>query len=114
MDFSVKWKGNLIGTTKLEKGDPPMGVALGEFLPLCAIENTLGVPLNKNLDICGWEGFDVFTPKNQVLECHSVYLEQYDCGNEGRVYQISCIGINAEIYSQYFQRHQDSYENSFN
>ena len=91
-----------------------MGVALGEFYPICEIESTLGMPSSKTLDIKGWEEkFEVISPKNDELECSSVYLEEFDLGEEEKIYQISCFVINAEIYSQYFQHHIDSYESSF-
>ena len=111
--YIVKFQGKLVGSTKLEKGDPPMGVALGNFTPSCAIENTLGTPLNSDVDIKGWEGCDVYTSSGEKLNCSSVYLEQFDFGSEGRVYQITCFVTNGAEYKEHFQHHITDYENSF-
>ena len=114
MLFSVQFKGSSVGTTSLEKGDPPMGVALGDFTPSCAIENTLGTPLNQEADIKGWEGFDVYTSDGTKLNCSSVYLEQYDLGSDGRVYQITCFVNDRDQYESLFPHHVKDYDNSFN
>ena len=46
MMFTVKFQGMKVGMTSLEKGDPPMGVALGMMEPICVVEDAVGKPLN--------------------------------------------------------------------
>ena len=69
MIFPVKFQGMKVGITSLEKGDPPMGVALGMMESICAVEDTLGKPLNSEKGMKGWEGLEVYINDDQKLEC---------------------------------------------
>ena len=69
MIFTVKFQGMKVGITSLEKGDPPMGVALGMMESICAVEDTLGKPLNSEKGMKGWEGLEVYINDDQNLEC---------------------------------------------
>ena len=111
--FVVKWKGSKIGITRLEKGDPPMGVAFGDMEPSCSINGLLGKPLNDETDLKGWEGLDVYSPDGEILHCRSTYLEQFDFGAKGFVYQITCFLDDRAEYEKYFQHHITAYENIY-
>ena len=69
MIFTVKFQGMKVGITSLEKGDRPMGVALGMMESICAVEDTLGKPLNSEKGMKGWEGLEVYINDDQNLEC---------------------------------------------
>lgn len=108
--------GKLIGTTELEKGDPPMGIVHGVFYPACGIENTLGQP-NITLDgIRSWqvEGIQIFTNNGVRLVGRTPYLEQFDFEQDGRIYQISIVLKNRAEYELHFSDHIKAFDNSFN
>ena len=112
--FTVKYRSKVVGLTHLEKGDPPMGVALGMLDPICPVEHALGKPLNSKNGIKGWEvGLEVFLSDGQRLECQSTYLEQFDLGKGELIYQISCHRIHWSLYQAVFPHHVIAYENSF-
>ena len=46
-----------------------MGVALGMMESICAVEDTLGKPLNSEKGMKGWEGLEVYINDDQKLEC---------------------------------------------
>ena len=113
MMFTVKFQGMKVGMTSLEKGDPPMGVALGMMEPICVVEDALGKPLNSEKGIKGWEGLEVYITDDQKLECQSAYLEQFDFEKGKLVYQISCLGIYRPLYEVLFPHHIETYDSSF-
>ena len=113
MNFVVKFGSRKIGITCLEKGDSPMGVAFGDMDPSCSVEGLLGKPLNDEADLKGWEGLEVCSADGEILHCQSTYLEQFDFGGEGFVYQITCFVNDRAQYEKYFQHHITAYENSF-
>ena len=115
--FSLKLDNQLIGTSQLEKGDPPMGVVHGLFEPKMAIENLLGNPKHVEDGLNGWEicGGKIFAEDSVQIESHPPpYLQQFDLGSEGRIYQLTVFVKELDQYETYFSHHIEAYANSFN
>lgn len=89
-----------------------MGVALGDLEPTTNIEATLGNPHNREPGIKGWEDCEIYLSDGLLLECQSTYLEQFDLGADGFVYQITCFVADAREYEKHFNHHTAAYESS--
>jgi hypothetical protein len=92
----------MIGWSELERGDPPMGVALGVFHPSEAYQGVAVGTLRLRP-----EGGAFFEP------VAGVHIEDYsaDLGADG--IEVSVLGIDADTYKQYFPMHLKVYEEQF-
>jgi len=92
----------MIGWSELEKGDPPMGVALGVFHPTDSYRagEARGLRVRP-------EGGGFFEP------AAGVQIEDYsaDLGADG--IEISVLGLDADTYQQFFPMHLKAYEEQF-
>ena len=92
----------LIGTSRLELGDPSMAVAFGEFTSACDLEKVLGTPSHTEKALKGWEGFSVSTKVGTSVECDGVYLVQVEIEHGEYEYEITCLGISHPLYGTLF------------
>jgi hypothetical protein len=92
----------LIGTSNLEFGDPPMGVAFGRFEPNEAYENINVVRNSGNLSVRSGSGV--------ILNSSGgVHIEgQLEEGME-----VSVLGIPHAEYEALFPQHVNAYERQF-
>lgn len=93
----------VIGWSELEKGDPPMGVAVGVLHPSAAYA---GASPASQLRVRP-EGGPFFDPVG------GVQVEDYsaDLGPDGL--EVSVVGIEAVTYERYFPHHLKAYEEQF-
>jgi len=98
--FQVKESDKVIGTTKLEYGDPPMGFAHGEFFPLEGFSSRTN---HKELTV-------ICNKTKQKICCSSVVIEVYEELNET---QITIQVESSEEYEKYFSHHSETYEKQF-
>lgn len=112
--FEVLSDSTLIGYSELECGDPPMGVALGRFVPLPAYDSI------KPLVVTSSEGdqshlhFSVQLAGGSVLSAQGgVQLIDFsaELGPEGL--QVHVLGIGYPLYQELFPTHVAAYENQF-
>jgi hypothetical protein len=115
--FTVSSHSTLVGTSELESGDAPMGIAFGRFLPLegyAAIRSRCSSTCGAQQapDLSGLN-LSVRTAAGSVVECVAVTI--IDCstelGPEG--IELSVLGIPYPLYGQLFPRHVAAYENQF-
>ena len=100
--FHIYLGGHLIGTSNLEFGDPPMGVAFGRFEPNEAYEK---ISLVQNLD-----HLSVRTGNGVTLNASGgVHVE----GQLGEEMEVSVLGIPDSEYEALFPEHVTAYERQF-
>ena len=110
----------LIGRTKLEGGDPPMGVAFGKLEPTDAfaylrdamkpISDSAG---KEQSDTRCLEGLRAETEDGTELVCAGVAV--FECGeaNDPLESEVVCLGIEQPPYEELFPHHVKAYENRF-
>jgi len=98
--FEVREAESLLGTSKLEFGDPPMGIAHGKF-----------IPLEKSLNNLNEKTLRVFCRESlQEVKCSSVFIEIIE---ELQEMEITIVVESNEVYEKYFAHHSKTYEEQF-
>jgi hypothetical protein len=110
--FSIYFRGKLIGHSKLESGDAPMGVASGLFIPNDAY-------LNVKSEIIGTSGnqdhleLTASTEEGFPIHCVGVVITDLteDLGSEGLYIEV--LGIPYPDYEEIFPQHVSAYKKQF-
>lgn len=110
----------LIGRSRLEGGDPPMGVAFGEFEPTDAFA-PLRAALTCARDGSGKEwrdmrllsGLCAKTVGGTVIVCSHVEVIEYGEVGDPLEWEVSCLGIEHPLYDELFPQHVKAYEDQF-
>ncbi len=116
----------LFGTTKLEFGDPPMGIVFGQinfveknigydFFKQYCTDNLIEIQTDypndklistgqiKNLKVYNSENFELLSKLGNNIE-----------GMDSDSYTITILGIDSEVYEREFPEHITEYEQKFN
>ena len=116
--FYVYAQDRLIGWTRLESGDAPMGVAFGQFHPAPAYDemrSTFVAPTKPETKPApAWSELTLRLPDGHVIESvGGVVIEDYseDLGNEGL--QVTILGISYPEYEALFSQHVAAYRAQF-
>src|SRR5262245_59350723 len=115
--FSIFHGNVLIGRSRLESGDPPMGVAFGEFEPSEAF-GPLRASLTCARDGSGEErpdmrilsGLCAKTVGGSVIVCSHVEVIEYGEVDAPLGWEVSCLGIEYPLYDELFPHHVKAYE----
>jgi hypothetical protein len=112
--FEFQYDEQKIGFSRLEEGDPPMGVAYGEFKPLQEFL-TSSIRLERlDAETSRLEGLRCYTPNGVEVKCEpGIALLAYDLGDGETYYQVSCLGVYEPQYQVLFPHHVKAYENHF-
>ena len=114
--YQVLFEGEVIGHSRLEGGDAPMGAAFGTFIParpFAAFRRTATPEKDSDPGTVRWLGLSISTADGQLVECHvGVVLFEYDLGDEIE-YEVDAIGIDAAEYDRLFPDHVRDYKNQF-
>lgn len=114
--YQVLFEGEVIGHSRLEGGDPPMGAAFGTFVPappFAAFRRTATPEKDNDAEIVRWLGLSISTADGLPVECHGgVVLFEYDLGDDIE-YEVDAIGIDAGEYERLFPDHVRDYEIQF-
>ncbi|PHQ66731.1 MAG: hypothetical protein COB92_06900 [Robiginitomaculum sp.] len=103
--------GVLIGHSKLERGDAPMGVAFGQFLPTDGFENLRSRAEVLDSDSRRWEGLSVKTPSGHELECFAgAVIIEYGPLDDVFAIEATCLGIGYPLYEELFPHHVKTYK----
>jgi len=110
--FAIYSSASLVGSSELELGDAPMGVAFGSFFPAAgyaAIQSIVvaaaGGPLPEDLQL------SVRDSNGEVLEASGgVHIADYsaDLGQEGL--EVSILGVPYPAYESLFPQHVAAYK----
>lgn len=104
----------LIGHSKLEAGDPPMGVALGKFIPTeeFLLYDTHAIKIDD--ETRHWYNLRAITPSGVELKCDAISLAEYDISlttSEPDFYfEVSCLGVISPPYEELFPHHIEESE----
>jgi len=107
MRYEILSGGSCIGWSELEFGDPPMGVAQGRFYPTDLYQSAIHAGPDRDLRARP-EGSDEFFQPSA-----GVFIEDLsaELGPDG--IEVSVLGLDAEVYQQFFPQHVKAYENHF-
>ena len=124
--YKITLNGNLIGTSKLEKADAPMGVTFGviefnrvespyQFIKEYCLKNKIVI----NTDEPESEFIDTqVMPELKVFREDGLEIKGFAgnaiTGMKGEGYEISIFGISYPFYEEEFPHHVKDYENMFN
>jgi hypothetical protein len=110
----------LIGSSELELGDPPMGVAFGKFEPndnfallrpeMMQAHDGAG---NELQGIRYLEGLSAKTAEGIVIVCSGVAIFEYSDAEDFLQWEVSCLGIGYPLYAELFPHHVKAYDDQF-
>jgi len=122
--YKIKFDGVIIGETKFEKADPPMGVVYGEIInsseiinyefikSFCKknkIELASDYPEDKLISTRTIKQLKIISP--QEIEIN--WLGNQITGMDGEGYQITIEGIGYPLYQEEFPHHIKEYNEKF-
>ena len=110
--FEVFFGTTLVGYSRLERGDPPMGVAFGLFIPSNAYRAIQQQCIENHADQTALN-LTLRTPTHEVIPCASVAIldASPDFGEEG--IELNVLGIPYPLYGELFPEHVARYEQLF-
>lgn len=123
--YKILLDNKLLGTTKLEFGDPPMGVVFGQidfvqsnmgydFIKQYCIDNSMEIqtdyPNDKLISTGQIEKLKIYNLDNIEIVGFGNNIEGMDSDS----YTVTILGIDSEIYKQEFPEHIADYEQKFN
>lgn len=114
MKFEVRLNGETIGFSELEGGDPPMGVAFGQFIPTAAYKSLQQYCVERGISGLAIPGLIVHTHSGSSTECGGG-IQIIDLSPELGPPGIQ-IHLNAIPYPQYgelFPEHVKGYKDQF-
>jgi hypothetical protein len=119
--FGIFHGGVLIGQSELESGDPPMGVAFGQFEPTGAFA-PLRDAMKAARDGAGKEqrdtryldGVCARTADGIALVCSHVAVCEYGEADDPLAWVVYCLGIEQPPYEELFPHHVKTYADQFN
>jgi hypothetical protein len=124
-NYKILLDEKLFGTTKLEFGDPPMGVVFGH---INFAEKNIGYDIIKQYCIDNLIEIQTDFPNDKLIatgkiEKLKVYnaenIELIGIGNniegmDNDSYTLTILGIDSEVYKREFPEHNAEYEQKFN
>jgi len=100
----------LIGYSKLEQGDPPMGVAHGQFIATDKFENYRSKAESLDDNSRRWQGLSVKMPDGQEIKCHAgIVIIEYGPLDDIFAIEATCLGIGYPLYGELFPHHVKAY-----
>jgi len=105
-EFRVYSGATLVGTSNLEYGDPPMGVAFGRFFPVAAYASIQAQCASNHDDQTNLH-LSVAVPSGEIIQCAAVGI--LDCGGD---IEVNVLGISYPFYAELFPQHVAQYEAS--
>lgn len=123
--YKIVLEDKLLGTTKLEFGDPPMGIVFGQvffaesnmgydFIKQYCIDNSIHIqydyPTDKLISTGHIKKLKVYNSYNREIVGLGNTIEGMDSDR----YTITILGIDSEIYEQEFPNHIVEYEHKVN
>lgn len=104
----------LIGHSRLEKGDTPMGVAFGAFIPALAFDaiRTKAEPLDA--DSRQWQGLTLKLESGKIVDTSAgVTPIEYGPPDSPITRELTALGIAYPQYETLFPHHVKAYDEQF-
>ena len=111
-EFSVYAGELLIGTTELERGDPPMGVAFGTMIPTEGYSEVKARCIEQRSDQAALN-LSVRTSAGTVLSCVGVGISDLSDEAGEPMIDVEVLGIDHELYAKLFPGHLAAYQDLF-
>ena len=105
-EFRIYSGATLVGTTRLEYGDPPMGVAFGRFTPGAGYAAIQAECQSNHQDQTNLK-LSAVTPNGETISCSGVAILE----GSGDI-EVSVLGIAHPEYEKLFPHHVSQYEAS--
>ncbi len=110
--FSVYAGERLIGTTALERGDPPMGVAFGTMIATNGYAEVRTQCIQQLGDQAALK-LSVRTSAGMVLPCVGVGINDLSDEAGEPCLDVEVLGIDHEVYATLFPEHVTAYRDQF-
>ena len=110
--FEVYSENTLVGLSDLESGDPPMGVAFGQFKPTDAYRTIQKQCIENHSDQSSLK-LSVKTPHHEIIQCAGVGILDYSPEAGEECIELNVLGISYPLYEDLFPQHVDRYEQQF-
>ena len=110
--YEIFAKETLVGRSRLEFGDPPMGVAFGEFLPelgYSEIEHECRINHQDQTHL----GLNVRTATGEKIPCVGVGILDYSSEIDDGYAEVNLLGVEYSLYAQLFPDQVYGYEQKF-
>ena len=106
--FEIFSAETLVGSSDLEHGDPPMGVAFGRFFPGEGYAAIQAECINNHADQSSLK-LTVRTPAGQIIQCAGVGIldDSPDLGMDG--IEVHVLGISDPPYKELFPQYEAQY-----
>lgn len=101
--FEIRKEGKIIGVSKLEFGDPPMGIVHGDLIP-----TQFYFP---NADTTGCKLF--ISETDEEIICGFIAIEDLSQELDEPAITVTILVNAAEDYEKFFKHHLDKYEKQF-
>ena len=114
MRFEVKLGSEIIGFSDLERGDPPMGVASGRFVPTPAYASIQSYCIKHREHWVSIPGLTVWVAGAAPIECSGgVQIIDFspELGEAG--IEIHLKGVTNPPYGELFRHHAEVYKKQF-
>lgn len=110
--FKVFSGATFVGSSNLEHGDPPMGVAFGRFFPAEGYAAIQSACIENHADQVVLR-LTVKTPSGDTIQCAGVGILDYspEVGEEG--IEVNVLGISFPPYEELFPHHVSLYAKKF-
>ncbi|MEX9949302.1 hypothetical protein GKR75_01930 [Providencia sp. wls1919] len=109
MKYKIINKDQIIGTSELEKSDPPMGFVFGEFEP---------TPFYKlNISTMGCKLYCCETDErcetHEEILCEFITINDHSDEFGEQCIEVTVLVESAEEFEKFFKHHLDAYEKQF-
>jgi hypothetical protein len=111
-EFSVDAGERLIGTTALERGDPPMGVAFGTMIATEGYDDVRAQCIQQLGDQTALK-LSVRTSTGMVLSCVGVGINDLSDEAGEPCIDVEVLGIDHDVYVELFPGHVAAYHDQF-
>lgn len=103
MVYEIHCDNKIIGTTKFERGDPPMGFVVGELVPSETYDKDKLTSIVKV--------FIQFT--NEQVQCEMVTIEDLSEELGEQAIEVTALLVSSDEFEKHFSHHNEIYENQF-
>jgi hypothetical protein len=103
MNYEIRIGNLVIGTTKLECGDPPMGFVFGNVTPTEGYKTLT--------DLVKAELYE--QGRDNEIKCTSISVEDFTKEVGETCIEITALVESAEEYDKYFIHHRETYNKQF-
>src|SRR5689334_8676465 len=103
-EFKIYSGTTLVGTSNLEHGDSPMGVAFGRFIPAAGYA-AIQAECKSNHEDQSNLHLSVKTPAGEIIQCAGVAILE-----GGGDIEVNVLGISHPEYGELFPQHVEQYE----